>query len=360
MVRIINIKTPKGTIKIGPGCPVFIVAEMSSNHEQNFEKAVKIIKAAAKAGANAIKFQTYKPETITIDSNKKWFWVGGAGNPKIWKGQTFFQLYEKSYMPWKWQPRLKKIAEKSGLVFFSTPFDETAVDFLEKLDVPCYKIAAYESLDVSLLQKVARTGKPIIVSVGFSTLPEVKLTVETLQKNGAKDIVVLQCLTSYLADPKIKATNLRTMLDITRRFNVLSGLSDNMGGIEVPVLAAALGASVIEKHFVLAHDGKAPDECFSLDGKEFKQMVDDIRRHEAMLGKAVYGPQTEEEKYNKNFRRSLFVVKDINKGEKFTVDNIRSIRPGYGLQPKFYQQVLGKKARRNIESGMPLKKNLII
>jgi len=297
---------------------------------------------------------------MTIDSDKKWFWVGGVGNPKIWKGQTFYQLYEKSYIPWEWQPRLKKIAEKLGLVFFSTPFDNTAVDFLEKIDVPCYKIAAYESLDVSLLQKVARTGKPIIVSVGFSTLPEVKLTVETLQKNGAKDIVVLQCLTSYSANPKIMATNLRTMLDIQKRFNVLTGLSDNMGGIEVSVLAASLGASVIEKHFVLAHGGKAPDECFSLDGKEFKQMVDDIRRHEAMLGKTVYGPQTEEERYNKNFRRSLFVVQDMKKGEKFTKENIRSIRPGYGLKPEFYQQVLGRKAKRNIERGMPLKKSLIV
>ncbi len=360
MLKNFTIATPKGPRKIGEGQPCFIVAEMSSNHQQNFDQAIKIIKAAATAGADAIKLQTYTPDTITMNSDKKWFLVGGKKNPKNWKGQTFYQLYQKSYMPWEWQPKLKKVAEKLGLVFFSAPFDETAVDFLEKLNVPCYKIAAYESAHVPLLEKVAKTGKPVIISVGFSSLSEVKMSVQTLRRNGAKDIVILQCPTSYASGPKIKETNLRTMLDIKKRFQTLSGLSDNMGGIEVPVLAAALGASIIEKHFVLSHGGLASDERFSLDKKEFKRMVDAIRQNELLLGKVVYGPQTEEEKYNKNFCRSLFVVRDVKKGEKLAPDNVRCIRPGYGLVPKLYHQILGKKAKHDIQAGTPLQWKLIM
>ena len=424
MKKIRTIKI--GKREIGEGKPTFVVAEMSANHDQNFKKAVSIIKAAARAGADAIKLQTFTPDTMTIDSREKWFWVGGENNPKSWKGQTFYDLYKKAYTPWEWFPRLKKIAEDLGLVFFSTPFDVTAVDFLEKLKMPAYKIAAYESIDIPLLKRVAKTGKPIIVSVGFSTLDEVCLTVDSLRKFGAKDIVILQCTTSYKDKPIPNKTNLKTMLDYKKRFNVVAGLSDNMGGIEVPVLEALLGASVIEKHLVLKH-GKALDDRFSLDEKEFKEMVEEIRRNElkmnnilrltpvpeghtgsrfalkgkslfgtrtrpsngtglvfaghiisdqkrqeilraniklskrqeTMLGKVKYGPQTPEEKYNRNFRRSLFVVADIKKGEKFSEKNVRSIRPGYGLAPKYFGEILKKIARVDIKKNTPLSLKLI-
>jgi len=346
-----------GNKTIGAG-RCFIVAEMSGNHEQNYDKAVAIIKAAVNAGADAIKLQTYTADTMTLNSDKEWFRVGGEKNPESWKGQTFYELYKKAYTPWEWFPKLKKIAEDLGLVFFSTPFDATAVDFLEKLGVPAYKIAAYESVDVPLLQRVAKTEKPVIVSVGFSTLEEVKLTVETLKMAGSKDIVILQCTTSYADKPRVGATNLRTMKDIREKFKVHSGLSDNMGGIDAPVLAASLGAVVIEKHLVLEH-GSALDDRFSLDPNEFKAMVDSIRKNETMLGKVAYGPQTPEEKYNKNFRRSLFASADIKKGDKFTTKNIRSIRPGYGLPPKDYDRVIGKRAKQDISLGTPLSWKLI-
>ena len=288
-----NIKI--GRKVLGEGQPAFIVAEMSANHGQDFRKAVELIKAAAWAGADAIKLQTFTPETMTIDCDNKWFRVGGKNNPKSWQRETFFDLYKKAYTPWEWFPELKKIAEGLGLVFFSTPFDATAVDFLQKLKAPAYKIAAYESLDIQLLEKIAQTRRPVIVSIGFSTLSEVSLMINTLKKAGAKDIIVLQCTTSYADRPRISQTNLKTMLDIKKRFKVLTGLSDNMGGIESGVLAAALGASVIEKHLVTAH-GRSLDDRFSLDKHEFKAMVDVIRRNEKLVGRVAYGPQTPEER----------------------------------------------------------------
>ncbi|MBI2075740.1 MAG: pseudaminic acid synthase [Candidatus Aenigmarchaeota archaeon] len=344
---------------IGDGEPCFIVAEVSANHQQKFDQAVAIIKAAAEAGADAVKLQTFTPDTITIDSDKKWFWVGGKDNPDIWKGKTFYDLYKDAYTPWEWHAELKDLAESRGMAFFSTPLDHTAVDFLERLKVPCYKIASYEATDIPLLKKVASTKKPVIISVGFATLEEIELSISTLKKYGAGDIVVLQCTTSYSDRPKAEATNLRTMADIRERFNVLSGFSDNMGGIEVPALAAAMGAVVIEKHIVVEHDSKILDDRFSLDKASFKKMIERIRWQEAVLGKVKYGPQTEAEKYNRQFRRSLFAVKDIKKGEKFTEENVRSIRPAYGLETKFFDAVLGKKASKDIERGTPLSWNLI-
>lgn len=344
---------------IGDGEPCFIVAEVSANHQQKFDNAVAIIKAAAGAGADAVKLQTYTPDTITIDSDKKWFWVGGKDNPGIWKGKTFYELYKDAYTPWEWHAELKDMAEDLGLILFSTPLDSTAVDFLEKLDVPCYKIASYEATDIPLLKKVASTKKPVIISTGFATLKEIELSIKTLKANGAKDIIVLQCTTSYSDTHKTEATNLRTMLDMRQRFNVLSGFSDNMGGIEVPALAAAMGASVIEKHIVVNHDPKILDDRFSLDKNLFKKMVEGIRWQESAIGQVKYGPQTAAEKYNRRFRRSLFAVKDIKKGERFTAENIRSIRPAYGLETKFYDAVMGKRASKDIERGTPLSWNLI-
>ncbi len=352
-----------GRKKIGGKNPTFIVAEMSANHEQDYKKAEAIVRAAAKTGADAIKVQTFTPDTITLNSRKKWFLVGGKDNPKAWKGQTFYDLYKKAYMPWGWQPKLQKLAQRLGLEFFSAPFDETAVDFLEKIKVPCYKIAAYESTDFLLLRKVAKTGKPIIVSVGFSRLSEVTFTIKTLRKYGAKDIVVLQCPTSYSKKPILEKTNLKTMLDIKKKFKVEVGLSDNMGGIEVPVLAAKMGASVIEKHIVLKHNRKILDDRFSLDPFEFKKMVDKIKKGEykkdknwqkKVMGKISYGPQTEAEKYNKNFRRSLFASKDIKKGERFSKNNVRSVRPAFGLETKYYDKIIGKRSKKDIENGSPL------
>jgi pseudaminic acid synthase len=349
-----------GKRKVGGSNPTFIVAEMSVNHKQSFRKAVEIIKAAASAGADAVKLQTFTPDTITLQSDKKWFRVGGVKNPKKWQEKTFHNLYKEAFMPWEWQPKLKKIAEREGLILFSTPFDVTAVDFLEKMKVSCYKIASYEATDSILLKKVASTGKPVILSVGFATREEINLAVSTLRKGGTKDIVLLYCLTSYAPTANPEGTNLRTMLDLKDRFQTIVGFSDNMGGIVAPALAAAMGASVIEKHFVLSHKDKTLDDRFSLDPREFKKMVDTIRTQEKLLGMVRYGPQTPEEKYNLRFRRSLFVVTDIKKGEKFTKKNIRSIRPADGLPTKFFAKILGKTAKKDIEEGTPLVWNFIV
>ncbi len=344
---------------IGDGEPCFIVAEVSCNHQQKFEQAVEIIKAAAYAGADAVKLQTYTPDTMTIDSDKPFFVVGGKENPETWQKKTFYDLYKEGYTPWEWHEKLKKIASELKLILFSTPFDETAVDFLEELGVPCYKIASYEATDIPLLKKIASKGKPVIISTGFATLDEIDYSIRTLQENGAKDIVVLQCPSSYSEKENEMHTNLQTMLDMRERYGVLSGFSDNMGGIEVPALAAAVGASVIEKHIVARHDPSIFDDRFSLDKEEFKKMVDKIRRQERIVGKVVYGPQTEAEKYNRNFRRSVFVVADIKQGEIFNERNVRCIRPEYGLAPRYYEEILGKRARADIERGTPLSFDLI-
>jgi pseudaminic acid synthase len=343
-----------GRKKIGAGQPTFIVAEISANHQQNYRQAEALVRAAARAGADAVKMQTYTPDTLTLDVRNKWFLVGGRHNPQAWQRKTFYDLYRDAYTPWEWQPKLQKLAHRLGLEFFSTPFDESAVDFLAKLKVPAYKIAAYESTDFILLRKVARTGKPVIVSVGFSTLAEVDFTIKTLRRYGAKQLVVLQCTTSY-NDRAIPAkTNLETMLDLKSRYQVEVGLSDNMGGIEVPVLAAALGATMIEKHLVLKKGSRALDDRFSLAPTEFKEMVDKIRWQEKVRGRASYGPQTKAEQYNRRFRRSLFVAADIKKGEKFTPLNLRSVRPAAGLATKYYDEVIGRSAVKDIKKGTPL------
>ena len=355
----LRIRTPKGERIIGPGQPAFIVAEMSSNHNQDLERAKRIIDAAAQAGADAIKVQTYTPDTITMDSDKKWFWVGGEENPDSWKQKTFYQLYQKSYLPWDWHAELQTYSEKQGLMFFSTPFDDTAVDFLETLNVPCYKIASYEATHIPLLRKVAKTGKPVIMSVGFATLDEVELSVQTLRDNGVKQLALLHCTTSYSDQPRPEHTNLRTIQDIATRFDVVAGFSDNMGGVDVPVLAAAMGAAIIEKHFVVTHENSALDDRFSLDQRSLKAMVDAIRENEKVMGRVQYGCQTEAEKHNRKFRRSVFAVQDIKKGEKFTSENIRCIRPGDGLETKYYEQVLGVTASQDIERGTPIQWELV-
>lgn len=344
---------------IGEGNPCFVVAELSGNHHQKFDEAVKLIKAAANAGADAIKLQTYTPDTMTIESNKKWFIVGGKDNPDSWKSKTLYDLYKTAYTPWEWQPKLKKIAEELGLILFSTPFDETAVDFLEKMDVPCYKVASYEATDIPLLEKVAKTGKPVIISVGYANLSEIKEAIATLRKNGTRELAVLHCTTGYSDNPKSEDMNLRTILDIRERFHVVSGFSDNNAGIEIPVMAVAAGAAIVEKHFILKRSSGGPDASFSIEPDELKKMVEAIGGVEKSLGKVHYGPVNQLEKYNRRWRRSIFASSDIKKGEEFTKKNIRVIRPHNGLRPKYLKEVLGKKATKNITKGTPLSWGLV-
>lgn len=345
--------------KVGVGHPCFIVAEVSANHNQSFDRAVEIIKAAARAGADAIKLQTYTPDTMTIDSDKEWFLVAGKDNPDSWKGMSLFELYKTAYTPWEWQPKLKKIAEELGLVLFSTPFDETAVDFLEDMKVPCYKVASYEVTDIPLLKKIASTKKPVIMSTGYDSLEDLELAVDTLKKNGAGEIGILHCVTSYSDKPELGSANLSMIPDIRERFGAVSGFSDNNAGVYIPTLAATIGASIIEKHVTLSYRDGGADSKFSIEPGELESMVKDIRRYEKTMGEIKYGPTNEAEKYNKGFQRSLFVVGDIKKGEQLTRGNIRSIRPAAGLHTKFFKEVIGRKAAKDIERGTPLSWDLI-
>jgi pseudaminic acid synthase len=352
-IKPIKIKTPEGDRQIGPGKAVFIVAEMSGNHHLRINKAFQIIKAAAKAGADAVKLQTYTPDTITIDSDKKYFQVKVN---KAWKGQTLYGLYQKAYTPWEWQPKLKKYAEKLGLVCFSSPFDPTAVDFLEKMKVPLYKVASFEVVDIPLLKKIGRTKKPVIISRGMASLSELKLAIKTLKENGAPQVAVLHCTSSYPAKPE--EMNLATIPEIAKKFNVVTGLSDHSSGIAASVAAVALGASIIEKHLIISRKEGGPDAAFSIEPDEFSRLVKSVREVEQAVGR----PQLKAgraESENIIFRKSLFVVKDIKKGEKFTEKNIRSIRPGYGLASKYFDEIIGREARKSITRGTPLSRKSI-
>jgi len=357
-MRNFKINTPKGERIIGPGNPVFVVAEMSGNHNQNFDRAVEIVKAAARAGADAIKLQTYTADTMTINSKKPWFMERSDDNPENWKGESLYELYQKAYTPWEWHPDLQKIAHNLGLVFFSAPFDDTSVDFLQKLNIPCYKIAAYEAIDILLLRKVAMTRKPVIMSVGFSTEEEIALAVETLRSNGSDDIALLHCLTTYADQASISSANLRTILGLRDRFDVVAGFSDNNAGIEIPFIATVMGAAVLEKHITIDRSSGV-DAGFSLTPDEFKKLVDSIRRAELAMGKVFYGPRDKKEAANLKYRRSLFVSKLTKEGEQFTTQNIRSIRPGHGLAPKYYDEIIGRRAKQDIEAGTPLSWKLI-
>lgn len=325
----------------------YIIAEISCNHEQDINKAIQLIEKAKECGADAVKFQTYTPDTMTIDCDNDLFKIKQG---TVWDGMTLYELYSKAYTPWEWFPKLKKIASNLGLDFFSSPFDVTAVDMLEELGVPCYKIASFEVCDHILLKKVAQTGKPVIMSSGVSDLKELEESVKVLRDNGCKEIYLLKCTSAYPAS--IEDANLKTMKDMAEKFNVLTGLSDHTKGIEVPVAAVCMGAKIIEKHFMLENTN-SPDDAFSLTPLEFKQMVDSIRKVEKAMGKVKYGKEGQEKK-NQKFKRSLFVVQDMKKGDIFTSDNIRSIRPGDGLHTRYYDDILGKKCSRNIIRGIPL------
>ncbi|NFE73496.1 pseudaminic acid synthase [Clostridium botulinum] len=333
---------------IGGNNPTFIIAEMSANHLQNFENAVKLIKAVKDAGADAIKLQTYTPDTITIDCDNEYFQIN---QNTIWDGTTLHKLYREAYTPWEWQPRLKKIAEEEGLICFSSPFDKTSVDFLEKMDVPAYKIASFEINDIPLIEYVASKGKPIIISTGIATISEIHEAINACKKVNNNQIILLKCTSAYPSP--MKDMNLKTIPNISETFNVISGISDHTLGIEVPIASIALGAKVIEKHVTLLRADGGPDAKFSLEPHEFKNMVTSVRNIEKALGNVTY-ELTEKQMNSREHSRSLFIVKDIKKGEKFTTDNVKSIRPGFGLKPKYINDVIGKISNIDIEKGTPM------
>ena len=339
--------------RIGAGLPAYIIAEMSANHNQSFDEAVRIIRAMKEAGADAIKLQTYTPDTMTIDSRSEYFQIGKG---TIWEGKNLYELYAEAYTPWDWHPKLKRVANELGLDCFSTPFDASAVEFLEKMNVPVHKIASFELVDHALLRCVARTGKPIIMSTGMATLEEIEESIAVIRDSGSTQLALLKCTSAYPAVPE--EMNLQTIPDMAQRFGVPIGLSDHTLGIAVPVAAVTLGACIVEKHFTLSRSAPGPDSAFSLEPHEFKQMVEAIRVAEKALGKPNY-ELTQSEVASRVFRRSLFVVEDVRAGEAFTENNVRSIRPGHGLLPKRLTDVLGRRAASDIARGTPLREDLL-
>jgi pseudaminic acid synthase len=342
-----------GKRTIGAGQPAYVIAEVSANHHQDFDEAVRIIHAAKDAGADAVKLQTYTADTMTIDSDRPEFRVGGG---TIWDGRSLHELYREAFTPWEWQPKLKIAANDLGMDLFSTPFDATAVDFLEKMDVPAHKVASFELVDIPLIRKVAETGKPLIMSTGMASVEEIDEAVQTARKAGATQIALLKCTSAYPAPPE--EMNLRTIPELSRRFDVPAGLSDHTMAISVPVAAVVLGACIVEKHITLSRSTPGPDSAFSLEPLEFKAMVAAVRDAEKALG-AVHFGLSEKEEGMRVFRRSLFVVQEMKRGELFTAENVRSIRPGHGLHTRHRTEVIGRRATRNIERGTPLSWELV-
>ncbi len=337
------------------GCcqPVYIIAEMSANHNQDFNQAVQLIHAAKEAGADAIKLQTYTPDTLTIDCDNEYFRIGKG---TIWEEKNLYKLYQEAYTPWEWQPKLKSIANELGIDCFSTPFDFTAVVFLEEMDVPAYKIASFELVDFPLIRRVAQTGKPMILSTGMASLAEIDEAVKAAREAGATQIALLKCNSAYPAPPE--EMNLRTIPHMAEAFGAPVGLSDHSLGIAASVAAVALGACIIEKHFTLSREAPGPDSAFSLEPHEFKAMVEAIRTAEKTLGTVSY-MVTPREAASRVFRRSLFVVKDMKAGDVITEENVSSIRPGNGLSPKYLEQVIGRTVKQDVRCGAPLTWSLI-
>jgi pseudaminic acid synthase len=342
-----------GDRQIGTGQPVYVVAELSANHNQDFEHAVRLIEACKESGADAVKVQTYTPDTITIRSDREYFQIGGG---TLWDGRSLYELYGEAYTPWDWQPKLKQVADDLKLDFFSSAFDSTAVDFLENMAVPAYKVASCELVDIPLLQRISHTGKPLILSTGMASIEDIEEAVQTARRAGAGQIALLRCTSAYPALPC--EMNLRTIPELARRFEVPVGLSDHTMDIAVPVAAVALGACIIEKHFTLSRTLKGPDSPFSLEPAEFKTMVEAVRVAEKSLGEIHFG-LTDGERTSRIFRRSLFVVQDVRQGEAFSEENIRSIRPGHGLHTRHLSQIVGQRASRDIERGTPLSWELV-
>lgn len=331
---------------------VFIIAELSANHNGSIENALETIRAAKRAGADAIKFQTYTADTITLDSKNDDFKINGT----IWEGKYLYDLYKEAYTPWEWHKQLFQEAAKVGLICFSTPFDRTSVDFLEQFNVPVYKIASFEITDIPLIEYVASKGKPIIISTGISEIEDIELAIEACKSQGNSQIALLKCTSSYPAP--IEEANLIMIEDLAERFGVISGLSDHTLGITAPIVATILGAKIIEKHFILDRSVGGPDASFSLNEAEFKEMVTKVREAERSIGKIDYS-LTEKQKEGRSFSRSLYIAEDVKAGDIITEENVRSVRPGYGMHPKHLKDVLGKKFVRNVTHGTRLLWELI-
>jgi len=338
--------------RVGAGQPVYVIAELSANHGQHFDRAARLVDAARAAGADAIKLQTYTPDTMTIAADTEHFTVAGT----IWHGRRLYDLYAEASTPWEWHGRLKEMAERAGLHCFSTPFDDSAVEFLESLDVPAYKIASFELVDVGLIRRVARTGKPIIMSTGMASFDEIEEAVAAARGAGARSLALLKCTSAYPAPPS--EMHLQTIPHLSRAFDVPVGLSDHTLALTVPVTAVSLGACIIEKHLTLSRTDPGPDSAFSLEPEEFRAMVDAVRTAQAAMGEVHYGT-TEREEATRAFRRSLFVVQPVRAGELFSAENVRSIRPGAGLHPRHYDEIIGRRAARDIARGTPLAWDLI-
>ncbi|MCP4848681.1 MAG: pseudaminic acid synthase [Verrucomicrobiaceae bacterium] len=333
---------------IGGGHPAYVIAEISANHNQDIGEAKELIGIAKNCGADAVKLQTYTPDTLTIDCDNEWFQIGKG---TLWEGKNLYQLYGEAYTPWEWHEALFAHAKEVGITLFSSPFDESAVEFLEGLDVPAYKIASFEMVHHPLIRKVAETGKPVIISTGMASLAEISEAVEVFRAAGGRELALLKCTSAYPAPAE--EVNLRRIPHMAEAFGVPVGLSDHTMGSTVPAAAVALGACIIEKHFTRSRETPGPDSAFSLEPDEFKAMIDAVRMAEAAVGSVNYS-LTDKEVASRVFRRSLFVVEDIEQGAVFTAQNVRIVRPGYGLAPKHIDKVLGKSASRNIARGAPL------
>lgn len=334
---------------IGENHKPFVIAEMSGNHNQSLDRALQIVDAAAEAGAHGLKLQTYTADTMTIPGDKGLFYIDDPNS--LWNGKTLYELYELAHTPWEWHAPIFDRARSKGMIPFSTPFDATSVDFLEELDVPIYKIASFENKDWPLLKKVGATGKPVIMSTGASTLSEIAESVGVLRAAGCKELVLLQCTSTYPASAE--NSNLRTIPHLAKAFDCFAGLSDHTRGIGAAIASISLGAVVIEKHFTLSREDGGVDAAFSMEPDEFKLLVEESERAFKALGEVSFSVLPDERK-SLNFKRSLYVVEDIKAGEPFTEKNVRVIRPGDGLEPKYYERVIGRRARQNLEKGTPL------
>ena len=341
--------------KFGPGSgnKTFIIAELSANHGGKYETAAASLKAIKETGADAVKLQTYTADTLTIDSKSEYFRIR---QNTLWDGKTLYQLYQEAHTPWEWQPKLKKIADDLDLTLFSSPFDKTAVDFLEQMDVPAYKVASFEITDIQLIEYIASKGKPVIISTGIAELADIEEALAACRRQGNDQIALLKCTSAYPAP--MEEVNLRTIPNMINRFGLPVGISDHTLGISVPIAAVALGARIIEKHFILDRNLGGPDAAFSIEPEEFRTMVRTVRDVEAALGKVSY-ELSDRVRKNRIFARSLFVVADIRRGDLFSDQNVRSIRPGYGLAPKYLPQIIGKRAGRDLKKGTPLDWDMI-
>ena len=345
-----NKKMKIDNYEINDKSPVFIIAELSANHNGDINIAIETIKAAKRAGADCIKLQTYTADTITINCDSEDFLIKGS----IWNGEKLYDLYKKAYTPWEWHSKLFKVAREEGLICFSSPFDRTAVDFLESLNVPAYKIASFEITDIPLIEYVASKGKPIIISTGIAEHGDIELALEACKRMGNSDIALLKCTSSYPAP--INEANMIMIKDLSEKYNVISGLSDHTIGATVPIVATCFGAKIIEKHFILDRNIGGPDASFSMNESEFTSMVKAVREAESAIGNIDYN-LTEKQIKGKNFSRSLYIVEDVKSGEKLTEKNVRSIRPGFGMHPKHYSEIIGKKVLKDLKFGQRLSIN---